>query len=66
MIPMDELEGRYDDAAHARLVESAVDANMNTLRVWGGGVFLPQSWCAACGVLVVCQATAQQCGNPRR
>ena len=38
MIPMDELEGRLDDAAHRRLVMSSAEANMNTLRVWGGGM----------------------------
>ncbi len=44
MIPMDELEGRYDAAAHAQLVVSASEAGMNILRVWGGGVFLPDVW----------------------
>ena len=55
MIPMDEFEGRYDAGAHARLVQSATEANMNVLRVWGGGVFLPDVWYDTCdklGVLV--------------
>ena len=44
MIPMDELEGRMSAAAHRQLVRSAADAGMNTLRVWGGGIFLPRAW----------------------
>jgi len=55
MIPMDEQEGQYSAEAHARLVMSAADAGMNILRVWGGGVFLPDIWYDTCdelGVLV--------------
>ena len=55
MIPMEELEGRMDSVAHKILVKSSVDAGMNTLRVWGGGMFLPHAWYDACdeyGVLV--------------
>ena len=54
-IPMEELEGRMSGVAHRRLVQSAVDGGMNTLRVWGGGMFLPDAWYDACdelGVLV--------------
>ena len=36
LIPMDELEGRINDAAYTRLVKSAVQGNFNTIRVWGG------------------------------
>jgi beta-mannosidase len=56
MIPMDELEGRLNAQAHVQLVQSAVLANMNTLRVWGGGMFLPSAWYDACdeyGILVM-------------
>lgn len=35
---MDEFEGRADADAFKVLLQSAVDANMNTIRVWGGGV----------------------------
>ena len=55
MIPMEELEGRLNGAAHRQLVQSAVGGGMNTLRVWGGGIFLPDAWYDACdefGVLV--------------
>jgi len=44
MIPMDELEGRTVKGAHRAVVKSAVDGGMNTLRVWGGGTFLPDEW----------------------
>ena len=55
VIPMDELEGRLDAEAHYRMVASSVEAGMNTLRVWGGGVFLPRAFYDACdrlGILV--------------
>lgn len=51
MIPMEEMEGWMDADAHRILVESAVEAKMNTLRVWGGGMFLPQVWYDACDEL---------------
>ena len=44
MIPMEELEGRMNASAHRVLVQSAADAAFNTLRVWGGGMFLPDEW----------------------
>jgi len=55
VIPMDNMEGRYSAAAHEQMVWSAADANMNFLRVWGGGVFLPDAFYDAAdelGVLV--------------
>jgi beta-galactosidase/beta-glucuronidase len=48
MIPMEEFEGRMDADAHTLLVQSAHDANFNILRVWGGGIFLPDAWYDAC------------------
>ena len=47
MIPMDNMEGRYSAAAHTALIESAAASNMNTLRIWGGGIFLPEAFYAA-------------------
>lgn len=40
MIPMEMLDGRSSASALEALVQSAVDGRMNTLRVWGGGIFL--------------------------
>jgi beta-mannosidase len=50
---MEELEGRLDASAHTRMVQNAVDGGMNTLRVWGGGMFLPEAWYDACDELGV-------------
>ena len=55
MIPMDEMEGRLDADAHKIVVESAANAGLNTLRIWGGGMFLPDAWYDACdehGIMV--------------
>eukprot|EP00041_Stephanoeca_diplocostata_P032285 m.1031147 g.1031147 ORF g.1031147 m.1031147 type:complete len:1000 (-) comp24121_c0_seq1:1760-4759(-) len=51
MIPMEEMEGRMAANAHAQLVKNAVDGSMNTLRVWGGGMFLPEVWYDTCDEL---------------
>lgn len=34
MIPQEELEGWYSAAAHAAVVQTAADSNLNMLRVW--------------------------------
>jgi len=41
VVPPDHFTHRADSATYARLVDDAVSANMNMLRVWGGGVYLP-------------------------
>ena len=54
-IPMDLMEGRMSAAAHHRLVQSAAEANFNTLRVWGGGIWEPRAFFDACdefGIMV--------------
>ena len=38
-IPVDALPARQSDAAYRARLESARDANMNMLRVWGGGQY---------------------------
>merc|ERR1712137_791132 len=43
VIPMDNMEGRFSDAAHRQMVRSAAAGGMNMLRIWGGGIFLPDS-----------------------
>lgn len=40
-IPADALAGRISRAAVRDLLQSAVDANMNMIRVWGGGRYEP-------------------------
>ena len=59
-IPMDLLDGRLDAGAHRRLVQSAVEGNMNTLRVWGGGVWEPRAFWDACDELGVLLYTDMQ------
>ena len=34
--------------AHRTLIASAAAAGFNTVRVWGGGIFLPREWYDAC------------------
>jgi beta-mannosidase len=49
------MEGRFSAAAHTALIDSAAASNMNTLRVWGGGIFLPEAFYAAAderGILI--------------
>jgi beta-mannosidase len=41
VVPPDHFTPRADSAVYARIVGDAVAANMNMLRVWGGGVYLP-------------------------
>eukprot|EP00026_Physarum_polycephalum_P002050 Phypoly_transcript_02054.p1 GENE.Phypoly_transcript_02054~~Phypoly_transcript_02054.p1 ORF type:complete len:936 (+),score=107.47 Phypoly_transcript_02054:132-2939(+) len=56
VIPMDNMEGRYSAAAHQQMVFSARDGMFNTLRIWGGGVYLPQVFYDTCdseGILVL-------------
>ena len=48
MVPIDELEGRVSEAAYVKMVASAAAAGMNMLRVWGGGIFYPDAFYAAC------------------
>lgn len=65
MIPMEELEGRMDAGAHRQLVQNAVDGGMNTLRVWGGGMFLPSAWYDACDELGIMVYHDMQSVAPR-
>jgi beta-mannosidase len=38
-IPQDNFVPRVSEDHYRRLIKSAVDANMNMLRVWGGGIY---------------------------
>lgn len=54
-VPMDELEGRLSSEAHEIVVRSAAKANMNMLRVWGGGMVPLDSFYDTCdeeGILI--------------
>jgi len=50
-IPADALPGRITEAKTRALLQSAADANMNMIRVWGGGRYEPASFYEACDAL---------------
>lgn len=54
-IPQDMFQDRVTPAQYKRLLDDAVTANMNMLRVWGGGIYeddLFYQLCDARGILV--------------
>ena len=54
-VPADALAGRIDRARVEDLLSSAVAANMNMIRVWGGGRYEPDwfyDMCDALGLMV--------------
>lgn len=54
-VPMDQLEGRLSSEAHKIAVQSASKANMNMIRVWGGGMVPLDSFYDTCdeeGILI--------------
>jgi beta-galactosidase/beta-glucuronidase len=65
MIPMEEMEGRMSGEAHRQLVRSAVDAGMNTFRLWGGGMYLPPAWYDACDEYGMLIYHDRACGRDR-
>ena len=44
MIPFDSFPTRVNDAQMQQVLQSARDANMNMVRIWGGGYYLPDSF----------------------
>ncbi|HTV84836.1 MAG TPA: glycoside hydrolase family 2 protein [Dyella sp.] len=44
MIPFDSIPTRVTDAQMRQVLQSARDANMNMLRIWGGGYYLPDAF----------------------
>ena len=44
MIPFDSIPTRVSDAQMRDVLQSAHDANMNMVRVWGGGYYLPDQF----------------------
>ena len=54
-IPGDGILANMPDSRYRELIESAVDANMNMLRVWGGGIYEPDIFyniCDELGILI--------------
>ena len=54
-IPPDSFLPRANDSVYKSVVKNAVDANMNMLRVWGGGVYAADAFYEECdknGILV--------------
>jgi beta-mannosidase len=54
-IPPDSFLTRTKDTDYQKIVQNAVDANMNMLRVWGGGVYADDAFYDECdknGILV--------------
>ncbi len=55
LVPADALPARETRAARRALLDAAIAANMNTVRVWGGGRYEPDDFhedCDALGLLV--------------
>lgn len=50
-IPADALAGRITETKTRALLQSAADAHMNMIRVWGGGRYEPDSFYSACDEL---------------
>ena len=44
MIPFDSFPPRATDVQMARVLQSARDANMNAVRIWGGGYYMPDAF----------------------
>ena len=54
-VPVDIFHSRMTPAAVRELVASAADANMNMIRVWGGGLYYRDEFydaCDAAGLMV--------------
>lgn len=54
-LPPDHFSTRADSAAYAKVINWAVESNMNVLRVWGGAVYADDAFyriCAEKGIVV--------------
>lgn len=47
-IPQDNFLSRVTDEKYSTLIQTAADANMNMLRVWGGGIYEDDKFYALC------------------
>jgi len=50
-IPTDGIPTRVDDTDYERLLSDAVEANMNTIRIWGGGIYERDAFYETCDEL---------------
>lgn len=50
-IPQDLFTNRVSDARYEKLLTAAVEANMNTIRVWGGGIYERECFYEICDKL---------------
>jgi beta-mannosidase len=53
-IPVDAVMGRRTPERYRSLIQDAVDANMNMLRVWGGGIFEDECFYDYCDEMGIC------------
>lgn len=53
-IPVDGVMGRRTEGDYRRLVSDCAQANMNMLRVWGGGIYEDDVFYDACDELGIC------------
>lgn len=54
-IPADSFYGRMTESRYENLLDSAVEANMNSIRIWGGGLYENKSFYELCdekGILI--------------
>lgn len=50
-IPMDAMPGRFSEKRYRQLLGDAVKANMNMIRVWGGGIYENECFYEVCDEL---------------
>jgi beta-mannosidase len=53
-IPADAIQARMTQERYHQLVQDAAEANMNMLRVWGGGIYEDEAFYDACDELGIC------------
>jgi beta-mannosidase len=63
MIPFDSFPNRVTTADYRRILESARDANMNTIRHWGGGYYETEEFYSICDELGIMVWQDFQFGN---
>ena len=64
-IPCDTLASRMTEERYKSLIQSTIDANQNTLRVWGGGIYEKEIFYDTCDKLgiMVFQDMMFACGT---